>query len=338
MRTADWTPTPRKKRVRALILPGLSMAVLAALVALPLWLWNRPLGPRLQAVSDEPVASLSLLEPVEPPLCGGPPDLLIMAIAIDTEAETENRSFADVIRLVRVDSIHAAATMIPIPRDLWVPIPGAEDIGVSESRISAVYAYGNRYRGLGGGALLVADALAEQFAFVADRYVVFDFAAFAAGIDAIGGVDIYLPEAIDATDDGLAYIPAGWNHLDGQRALAYARARPDNTSDLARIERQTRLIQAIQQRVTSPQVLPSLPRLAQSMRDSVLTDLSPSEISMLLCIGRKMDADDIHVIDLDGSMYTSSTDQYGHQRLLPDRQAITAFLRAFRSGNLVPGG
>jgi anionic cell wall polymer biosynthesis LytR-Cps2A-Psr (LCP) family protein len=83
-----------------------------------------------------------------------------------------------------------------------------------------------------------------------------------------------------------------------------------------------------------PDVLPSLPRLAQSMRASVLTDLSPAHISTLVCLARQMDSSDITNLTLEESSFASIKDQFGFQAFLPDFEAITAYLADFEAGNL----
>jgi anionic cell wall polymer biosynthesis LytR-Cps2A-Psr (LCP) family protein len=120
--------------------------------------------------------------------------------------------------------------------------------------------------------------------------------------------------------------------MDGEMALQYARIRED-ISDLERIERQTQVIMAVRERVLAPQVLPALPGLIQSMRASVLTDLSPSEISMLMCIGEQIQPDAIQVMSIDSSMTTPLVDTWGHEVLMPSYDAIDELVQAFIDGD-----
>src|SRR6202012_1646750 len=73
-------------------------------------------------------------------------------------------------------------------------------------------------------------------------YVEVNFLGFVKVIDALGGVNICLPQAVDDTYSGLR-LSAGEHHVDGIVALAYARDRHSfATSDLARIQDQQKLL------------------------------------------------------------------------------------------------
>jgi len=249
-----------------------------------------------------------------------------------------DQGFADAIRLVRVDFIIGRVSMVAIPRDLWVTIPGLQEYGIEANRLKYGYAYGYRYFDKDYGPILLAQTLAENFNVALDHYVVVNLQAVADGVDAIGGIDITLDSPLDLRNDAGDgyYFPAGINHLDGQATVDYARARPENSSDLFRIERQTEILQAVQERLLTPDVLPTLPRLAQSMRTSVLTDLSPADISMLVCLARQMNSSDIINYTLDESSFTPIVDQFGFQAFLPDFEAIISYLAKFQAGDL-PG-
>jgi anionic cell wall polymer biosynthesis LytR-Cps2A-Psr (LCP) family protein len=181
---------------------------------------------------------------------------------------------------------------------------------------------------------LLARTLTTNFDVSLDHYVVVNLQAFVDGIDAIGGIDLVFAEPLDLRSDSGSgyYYPAGRNHLDGKATLDYARARPDNSSDLFRIDRQTEIIRAVQERVLTPEVLPLVPRLAQSMRSSVLTDLSPADISTLVCLTRELDSSDIEVTALPEDSFTTVEDQLGYQVFLPDFELMTAYLAAFEAG------
>lgn len=329
------------RRMRVIVVGA--VLLLACGVAAALWAWNRPLGrtlepetaalPQRQAAAEEGT-----------PQCGGPPVMMILLVGKDLAIQSPgdpndyDQGFADAIRLVRVDFVAGRVSTVAVPRDLWVTIPGLEEYGIEANRLKYGYAYGYRYFENDYGPILLARTLSENFEVALDHYVVVSLQAFADGVDAIGGIDISLDAPLDlrnASGDGY-YFPAGKNHLDGQATLNYARARPGNSSDLFRIERQTEIIQAVQERLLTPEVLPMLPRLAQSMRTSVLTDLSPADISILVCLARQMESSDITNYALDESSFTPIEDQFGFQAFLPDFEAIISYLSDFQAGNL-PG-
>jgi LCP family protein required for cell wall assembly len=267
--------------------------------------------------------------------------MMILAIGKDLSTHPEDRGSydsgtADVIRLIRIDFVSGEVIILPVPRDLWVPIPGMEVHGVEVNQLRIAYSYGYTYFGEGHGPLLVADTLAHNFDLAIDHYVVLNTAAFVEGIDAIGGVDIYLPEdiVVDAHND--VYLTKGYHHFDGREALGYVRARPDNSRELERILRQTDLIEAVKEKVFSPAVFPSVPRIVQSMRRSVLTDLSPADISSLMCLSRNINTDDIQTVPYDISTFEEIVSRGGNEILAPNYETTTEFFDEFENGLLSP--
>ncbi|MGA2825015.1 MAG: LCP family protein [Streptosporangiaceae bacterium] len=138
-------------------------------------------------------------------------------------------SNSDTLMLAHVSADRSRVTVVSIPRDSWVSIPG-----YGMSKINAAYGY--------GGARLMVQTVEQATGLVINDYVEVDFLGFVKVIDALGGVNICLPQAVDDTDSGLR-LSAGTHHVNGITALAYARDRHSfATSDLARIQDQQRLV------------------------------------------------------------------------------------------------
>ncbi len=136
---------------------------------------------------------------------------------------------SDTLMLLHVSAGRSRVTMVSIPRDSWVNIPGH-----GMSKINAAY-------GLGGAKLMV-QTVEQATGLDINDYVEVNFLGFVKVIDALGGVNICLPQAVDDTYSGLR-LPAGEHHVDGIVALAYARDRHSfATSDLARIQDQQKLL------------------------------------------------------------------------------------------------
>lgn len=165
------------------------------------------------------------------------------------------------------------------------------------------------------------------------RYVRVNFRGFKEMIDAIGGITIDVEEPIrDAQypDENYGYknvlIPAGLQHMDGETALQYVRTRYGG-SDFARIRRQQKVLLAIRDKVLSLQILPTLSPnkligLMKAMRDTVQTDLQPSEILTLAQIAAQIDQRDIKGRVIDESMTTPVIVANGADVLFPDREKI----------------
>jgi LCP family protein required for cell wall assembly len=169
--------------------------------------------------------------------------------ARDTEFEPGAQR-SDAIMLVRVDPAKPAVVVVSIPRDSWVPVPGH-----GLAKINAAYAYG-------GPTLLVRTV--EQLTKVrVDHFATIDFAGFQAMVDAVGGIDVTMPERTTiATALGTTVLEQGRDHLDGRAALAYVRQRAGlPRGDLSRVQRQQNVLRALMNKAVSGGMLTSPVRL-----------------------------------------------------------------------------
>jgi LCP family protein required for cell wall assembly len=132
-----------------------------------------------------------------------------------------------------------APALISLPRDSFVAIPGN-----GENKLNAAYAF--------GGPQLLVHTVEQATGLRIDGYLEIGFAGFANLVDAVGGVEVCLDEAIQDTDSHLD-LPAGCQTLDGVNALAYVRMRKaDPTGDIGRIARQREILSKVAQQAMSP--------------------------------------------------------------------------------------
>jgi LCP family protein required for cell wall assembly len=135
----------------------------------------------------------------------------------------------DTLMLVHVSANHRFVQVVSLPRDSWVNIPGH-----GMSKINAAL-------GLGGPQLMV-QTIEQLTGLTVNDYIEVNFLGFVKVIDALGGVNICLPYAVDDAYSGL-HMSAGEHHVNGITALEFARDRHSfPTSDLARIQDQQQLI------------------------------------------------------------------------------------------------
>ena len=135
----------------------------------------------------------------------------------------------DTLMLVHVPASHRYVQVVSLPRDSWVNIPGH-----GMNKINAAL-------GLGGPELMV-QTIEQATGLTVNDYIEVNFLGFVKVIDALGGVNICLPYAVDDPYSGL-HMSAGPHHVDGITALEFARDRHSfPTSDLARIQDQQQLI------------------------------------------------------------------------------------------------
>lgn len=148
----------------------------------------------------------------------------------------------DTILLVHVPGVgsDATPTMVSIPRDSYVPIPGH-----GKDKINAAFAM--------GGAQLLVQTVERAAGLRLAHYAEIGFGGFAALVDALGGVTV-CPKA--PFKDPLAGIdlPAGCQTLTGRSALGYVRSRDTPRADLDRMVNQRQFVTALLRRAASPAV------------------------------------------------------------------------------------
>ncbi len=179
---------------------------------------------------------------------------------------------SDTIMVLRADPRSEEASLLSLPRDLYVSIPG-----FGRDRINAAVHH--------GGPELLIGTITENFDIPIHHYVALDFDGFQRLVDLVGGVSVYFPDPARDRKSGLDVPEAGCVVLTPEQALAYARSRSyefrrdgrwhtDGTGDLGRISRQQDFIrralhQAISRGARNPVVLRDL---VEAGLDSVVVD------------------------------------------------------------------
>jgi LCP family protein required for cell wall assembly len=149
----------------------------------------------------------------------------------------------DTILLVHVPTIGSSTstTMVSIPRDSYVSIPG-----YGKDKINAAFAE--------GGASLLAQTVERATGIRLDHYAEIGFDGFAVVVDAVGGVTMCPKEPVDDPLAGID-LPAGCQKLDGRNALGFVRSRATPRADLDRMVNQRQFMSALLHRAASPAVL-----------------------------------------------------------------------------------
>lgn len=130
------------------------------------------------------------------------------------------------------------ATVVSIPRDSSVPIPGH-----GRDKINAALAI--------GGPKLLVQTLETATGLHIDHYAQIGFDGFDKVVDAVGGIDMCLPQAMDDPLAGVN-LSAGCQHLNGIQALGFVRSRATPTADLARMANQRAFMSALLHKMISP--------------------------------------------------------------------------------------
>ena len=154
---------------------------------------------------------------------------------IGSEADVSGPPRSDTMMVLRRDKVTGEASLLSIPRDLWVDIPGR-----GNQRVNAAY---------NDGPAVLVQTIQGSLGLPIHHYVEVDFFGFKDIVDAIGGVEICTLYPIRDENTGLYVAEGGCYQFDGVQALAYARSRhyeefrdgewhEDGTADLGRTKRQ----------------------------------------------------------------------------------------------------
>jgi len=252
----------------------------------------------------------------------------ILVMGIDQREHEDGPWRTDTMLVLTIDPVTMSGGMLSIPRDLWVPIPGYE-----EARINQAHFFGEVDDYPGGGPALAVKAVQYNLGIPIDYYVRVNFTAFEQVVDLIGGVDIQVEEEItdpiypdEAYGFDPLYIPAGWQHFDGEMALKYARTRHTEGGDFDRAKRQQQVLQAVFEQVMQldklPQIAAQASNLWETLENSVVTDLKLDQIIALAQLASEVNPDDIRcgVIDEHYTQFMETPD--GQQVLIPLRDRI----------------
>ncbi len=166
----------------------------------------------------------------------------------------------DTIFFVR--AVGSEVWALAVPRDTRVELPDYQ------GKINAVYGF------LGPEGL--ARAVEWAVGLRVDHHLIFTMDLVAEVVDALGGVDVYLPAPMDYDDNAAnlhIHFPKGRVHLNGEDAVKYMRFRGWVGSDLSRLDRIKEVLLKAARKAASPEYWPRLPGLLGTIWDRLETDL-----------------------------------------------------------------
>ncbi len=220
-------------------------------------------------------------------------------------------------------------TVIAIPRDLWVQIPPNSG---QYAKINYAYVYGsNNGANPVGGGNMAAQKVSDVTGLNVNYWVTIDFTGFRDFINAIGGVDVYVPDSFTAkypaNDDPsinaswiTIHFSKGMQHMDGERAIEYARARysldnPAEGTDFARAVRQQIIMKAALSKLRQVSTWPSLFNALNALQHAVYSNLSLADLA---AFAMKMDLTNAHHANLtNNNVLTDAVSSDGQDILLP---------------------
>jgi LCP family protein required for cell wall assembly len=233
----------------------------------------------------------------------------LLVLGIDRVPEGTALGRSDTMVLVSVNPLTGRVSMLSIPRDLWVTIPG-----VGENRINTAHFFAEANQP-GSGPRAAVQVVEENFRVQVPFYVRLRFDAVQSIVDALGGVTIQLKE-----DTGV--LSAGTHHLDGAQALAFVRDRK-GADDFFRMEHGQLMMRAVVFQSLSPASWPRLPTAAMAALNSIDTNLPFWQWPRLGLALLRASITGIDSRTIQREMVTPYVTDGGAQVLLPDWAQIT---------------
>lgn len=212
----------------------------------------------------------------------------ILLIAVGGEGH-RGENLADTIMLASIRPKTGESAILSIPRDLYVQVPDEQYF----TKINAVHAYGESKK-KDSGPLLLKKEVETITGQPIHYFARIDFTAFKQIVDAVGGIDITIEQSFFDYWHKISF-PAGTEHMNGERALAYVRARyiegPEG-GDFKRAARQQQVLFALREQVFSPSTafdFTALNTILNSLADNVRTDLELWEMKRSYELARTID-------------------------------------------------
>ena len=293
---------------------------------------------RLDILQQIVSASMQNGDPGRSSVWQGKTEINILVLGVDRRPDGGDQN-SDVIIVARVDLIGQKVSGVSLPRDLLVDSPG-----VYTGKINGAYNAGvaEAPDDKAAGIVKVRDTIETIYGIPIDGYVLIDFDGFEEVIDAVGGVDLTVPEAIvdeeyPTTDYGTERVEfqAGYQHMDGDRALKYVRTR-NTDSDDARRERQLDVLLALFDQGKSLDSIRSGDEMIVALSDTVQTSLGLEQQLTLARIARAMDRGDITLTTLEAPLIQGGYTEDGAWVYFSDPAVVAAFIDETLDSGTVP--
>jgi LCP family protein required for cell wall assembly len=242
-------------------------------------------------------------------------------------------------------------TLLSVPRDLWIQYPPNSG---QYTKINSVYEFAsnNNQNPVAGG-----NAAAQKVSLVTGLdvkyWMTINFTGFRDLINAIGGIDVYVPDSFNACypkNDDASIDPSwikiqfnkGMQHMDGETAIRYARAREPvevcgmgtsenlaELTDFARSARQQIIVKAVLSKVKQISTWPKLFDAMTALEHTIYTNMSLADLT---AFALKMNLNDPHTAHIglsNQNVLVDAQSNDGQDILLPrndDWQAIKDYI------------
>ncbi len=253
-------------------------------------------------------------------------------LLLGTDARASDKGVmtrADTIILACLNTEKQKLALYSIPRDTYVYIPG---YGYDKINASTVY----------GGPELCMQVVSTLVGVKIEDYVLIDYGGFEAAVDALGGVYMNVEEDMYHYDpeENEIYtinIKAGFQHLDGSKALQYVRYRSYELGDIARTSTQQKFLAVLSDQLFRSGTISKLPDLISSISSNLKTSLSFKEMYQLASTAASMDSLNIATQTLPGTFMDLNDISYWKVNQKVARQALIDIFEEDKASEVITG-
>lgn len=230
----------------------------------------------------------------------------------DAYGSIDNVTNTDVNMIITVDPVNRKVLLTSIPRDYYVNLPSFGDDAYDKLTHAGYY-----------GIEESAKAIENLLDIDINYYVKVNFSTIVGVIDAIGGVDVYVDKGFTASDGSYTFV-TGYNHMNGKKALRFARERKSfSNGDVQRVKNQQKVLTAIINKVTSSTTLvTNFSQILDSVGNSFSTNMETKSINRFIKMQlNNMQGWNIESQNLIGTdLYTKNTYTYPNLELYVMKQ------------------
>jgi len=246
----------------------------------------------------------------------------ITVVAMGLTQRTTEPARTDTLLAMDINPATHHINMLSVPRDLWVNVPGSS---LSNEKLADAYAI--------GGAKLAAYTLERDLGIPVDYTVAMTFRGFMHLIDAMGGVDVNVPQELkDPTYPclvGFDYCPIdikpGLQHMTGATALEFVRERHAFAQqDLARVKDQQAFSDAVKRTLVSPATWPRYGAVLRALEGNVITNVPLNdfpEMGVQFLLARQNNVNHSY-INIQNGMVTPDWSADGQSILRPTNSTV----------------
>lgn len=213
--------------------------------------------------------------------------VLIMGVDSTSDVLNANQAFnGDTLMLISFNPNTLNATVFSIPRDTYVPIACLKG---ESSKINSSAAYGST---------CVINTIENLVDIKIDYYVKINFKGVVDLVNALGGIDLTVPDKIDFCEQNskrsklpqdLQCIKSGYQHMDGEKALAFARHRHTlPAGDFQRVQHQQLVVEGIANSAKNLKNVDAFFKVLDSISANIDTNMSTNQMMNLYNIGKNM--------------------------------------------------